>query len=106
MPCYDPRDSYDYQANELRQDLKEEKEKTAKWEAGFCAIVNRLETYFTKDQIIQFMEEAGKTSKMNVLSLYKEHLAKDISRLEEDLDDRYSADELKLIEEILKKRKK
>lgn len=96
MPC---RNDYDNPINPPCN-CSEEKKEAKKWEAAFCAIVNQIDKSTGLD-ITNLLKKASVDSKMELLPLYEEHLKKDMTRLQKDLD-KYSNDELSLLYMMLK----
>lgn len=108
MPCYDPRD--DEELEELREKIKNDerlrleelhslKDSNNKLEAMLCAICNELQR---NDILYSIISEAQRKGKIDILSFVEKHIDNDKIRLANDIQKRYSVDELKVIKELLK----
>lgn len=86
MPCFDPRDDKD---DEIKQQ-----------DGIICAIVNELER---RGILVDVITEAQRNGKINIFKHIEQHINNDITRLAADITERYSKDELMVIEMLLRK---
>lgn len=101
MPCYDPRDDEDKIARKEAnaQILRDAEDKINKLEAMLCAICNELQR---NDILYSIVSDAQRKGKIDILSFVEKHFDNDTIRLANDIQKRYSVDELKVIKELLK----
>ena len=108
MPCYDPRDTEDdlkrHQTNIQNAKLVVElADKNAKLEGILCAVFNELER---NDILYSIVSDAQRKGKIDILTYIEEHFYADKIRLANDIQKRYSVDELNVIKNLLNENKR
>jgi hypothetical protein len=86
VPCFDPRDDKQNEIDLLNGII--------------CALVNELER---REILVDVVTEAQRNGKINIFRHIEEHINNDITRLAADIAERYSKDELMVIEMLLRK---
>ena len=101
MPCSDnhftPNDSENRlrsEYNNLRNQLSDNEEKRTYLEAVLCAIFHELGRRGLLTEVIQEAEIKGK---VNIQTLWEQHVAQDMQRVKDSLEQNYSKDELSII---------
>lgn len=100
MPCSDPRDSISYVENRHSLELEEARRTENRLRAIICALNSAIKLVAPTiyDQVIATAETNGK---IDIRSYIEEHDKYDAERLETEIRERYSSDELQVIRKIL-----
>lgn len=113
MPCYSGPDRIDDIAEQNRilgeqmkstaNILGEEQRKNRYLEACLCALINEMIREIGPQKTDEILMNAGERGQIDIFDFWEEHRAKDISRLENDLD-KYSDHEKALLFDMLSKK--